>query len=73
MLSKTSSANYDQDNKERLQKSLSKEEKEKKQQYGRERYKNISEDGLRKLLEYKTNVLQDGKTSYHNYKKTIFI
>ena len=50
-MSKNSSAKYYQENKERLQKkickryqSLSKKEKGKKQQYGRERYKNLSED-----------------------------
>ena len=69
MSSKTSSAKYYQDNKERLQKSLSKEEKEKKQQYGRECYKNISEDEIQKLLEYRRKVLQDGETFYHNHKK----
>ena len=50
MSSKTSSAKYYQDNKERLQKSLSKEEKEKKQQYGRECYKNHLEDEKKSLL-----------------------
>ena len=50
MSSKTSSAKYYQDNKERPQKSLSKEEKEKKQQYGRECYKNHSEDEKKSLL-----------------------
>ena len=50
-MSKNSSAKYHQDNKERLQKnargrnqSLSKEENEKKKQYGQERYKNLPED-----------------------------
>ena len=33
---------------------LSKEEKEKKRQCGRERYKNLSEDEKQKLLEYKS-------------------
>ena len=41
-MSKTLSAKYYQDNKERLQKQLLKE-KGKKQQYGCERYKNLSE------------------------------
>ena len=48
---KNSSAKYYQENKERLQKKaceryqiLSKEEKEKKQQYGHECYNNLSED-----------------------------
>ena len=50
-ISKNLSAKYHQKNKERLQKkpcekyqSFSKEEKEKKQQYGRESCKNLSED-----------------------------
>ena len=33
--------------------SLSKEEKEKKPQYGRERYKNLPEDERQKLVEYR--------------------
>ena len=52
-----SSAKYYPDNKERLQKkackryqSLSKEEKKKKQQYGRERYKNLPENEKQKLV-----------------------
>ena len=51
-MSKDSSAKYYKNNKERFFKkacgryqSLSTEEKEKKQQYGRERYKNLLEDG----------------------------
>ena len=47
-MSKTLSAKYYQENKERLQRqargryqNLSKEQKEKKQQYNRERYKNL--------------------------------
>ena len=54
------SAKYYQENKTRLQKkaheryeTLFKEEKEKKQQCGRERCKNFSEDGKNKLLEYR--------------------
>ena len=59
-ISKTLSAKYYQENKERLQRkgceryqSLSKEEKEKKQQYGHERCKNLSEDENQKLAEYR--------------------
>ena len=58
-ISKTLSAQYYQENKERPQKksceryrNLSKEEKEKKQQYGSKRHKNLSEDE-KKLVEYK--------------------
>ena len=36
--------------------SLSKEEKEKKQQYGCERYKNILEDEEQKLVEYRKKI-----------------
>ena len=42
-MSKNLSAKYYQENKESCQ-NLSKEEKENKQQYGRECYKNLSED-----------------------------
>ena len=49
-MSKDSSVKYYKDNKERLQKSFSKEEKEKKQ-YGCERYKNLPKDKKRKLFE----------------------
>ena len=53
---------YYQENKETLQKklryqNLSKEVKEKKQQYGHERYKNITEDEKQKLFENKKNAL----------------
>ena len=58
-MSKNLSAKY-QGNKERLQKKVSKiyqnfsiEEKKKKQQYGHERYKNLSEDKKQKLDEYR--------------------
>ena len=57
-MSKNSSAKHYQNNKERLRKraceryeSLSKEEKEKKQQYGREWCKILSEDEKQKLME----------------------
>ena len=57
-MSKTLSAKYYQENKERLQKKLVKDIKiflnkkmKKKWQYGRERYKNISENGKDKLVE----------------------
>ena len=56
-----SSAKYNWDNKKRLQKkkrfvkhiSLFKEEKEKKQQYGSERYKNLPEDEKQRLVGYR--------------------
>ena len=56
-MSKTLSAKYYQENKERLQKkarerylNLSKKEKEKKREYVRESYKNLSEDKKQKLV-----------------------
>ena len=59
-MSKKLSAKYYQENKERLQKKLVKDikmflkkKKKKKQQYGRERYKNLSEDEKQKLVEYR--------------------
>ena len=56
-MSEDSSAKYNQDNKERLQKELVKNInfflQKKKQQYGRERYKNISEDEKLKVIEYR--------------------
>ena len=36
---------------------LSKEEKEKKQQYGRKRYKNLSEEEKNTLVEYRKKIL----------------
>ena len=32
--------------------------KKKKQQYGRQRYKNLSEDGENKLVEYTKNIIK---------------
>ena len=59
-MSKTLSAKYFQENRERLQRkareryqNLSKEEKEKKLEYGCEHYKNLSEDEKQKLVEYR--------------------
>ena len=61
-ISKNLSAKYYQENKEILQKiprsryqNLSKEEREKKWQYGHELYKNLPEDAKRKLVEYRKN------------------
>ena len=72
-MSKTLSAKYYQENKDRLQKrackryqNLSKEEKEEKQQYGRERYKNFSEDEKQKLVEYR-------KKYYRTKRKSLII
>ena len=70
-MSKGSSAKFYQDNKERLQKKkvckryriLSREEKEKKRQYGCDKYKNLPEEEKGKLVEY--------RTKYH--KKNYFI
>ena len=61
---KDSSPKHYQFNKERLHErlmkdikvqSLSKEEKEKKQQYGGKRYKNLPEDENQRLVEYRKN------------------
>ena len=56
-MSEDCSAKYNQDNKERLQKELVKNInfllQKKKQQYVRERYKNISEDEKPKVIEYR--------------------
>ena len=66
-MSKYSSAKDYQDNKERLQKknfrksyqSLSKEEKEKKQQYRDKLYKNLPEDEKQRLVEYRKKNLTE--------------
>ena len=55
-MSKIKSVKYYQDNKGRLQRSVcercqSPSKEEKKQQYGRERYKNLLEDDKQKLVE----------------------
>ena len=62
-ISKTLSAKYCRENKERLQKkaheryqNVSKEEKEKKRQHGCERYKNLSEGEKQKLVEYRKKI-----------------
>ena len=59
-MSKNLSAKYHRQNKGRLQKkgcerhqNISKKEKEKKQQYNRKLYKNLSEDDNNKLVEYR--------------------
>ena len=59
-MSKTLLAKYYQENKERLQEKCAKDikiflkkKKGKKQEYGCERYKNLSEDEKQKLVEYR--------------------
>ena len=47
---------------ERFQ-NLSKEEKEKEQQYGREHYKNFSEDKKQKLVEYRRKYYRTRKNA----------
>ena len=44
---------------------LSKEEKEKKQQYGHERYKNLTEDKKQNLVEY--------RTKYYNIRTIVLL
>ena len=62
-ISKDSSSKYDQDNKERLQNKLVKNikvflKKKKKKAIIRERYKNLSKNEKRKLVEYKKNNIE---------------
>ena len=55
-MSKDLLSKYYQDNKEKLLKNIKaflKKKKEKKQQYGQEQYKNLSEDEKQKLAEYR--------------------
>ena len=49
--------NKDWKNARKIHQSLSEEEKEKKQQYGCESYKNLSEAKKQKLVEYRKKVL----------------
>ena len=68
MYIKTLSAKYYQENKERLNKSLWWKcfyRRKKKQQYGWERYKNFSEDGKQKLVEY--------RKKYYRMRKNAFL
>ena len=58
------SAKYYQENKERRQKQIVKDinvflrkEKKKRQQYGRERYKNLSDDEQQKLVEIEKSII----------------
>ena len=66
-MSKDLSAKYYRNNKERLQKryqSPSKEEKETKQKYGCEWYKNPPEDEKRKLNEYRNRYYKMRKNTW---------
>ena len=65
-MSKNLSAKYYQENKEIKigYPNRSKEGKEKKQQYGCERYKNISDDEKQKLAEYRKKLLQNEKKRF---------
>ena len=64
-MSKTLSAKYYQENKERLQKKkltidikiFLKREKEKKQQHGSECYKNLTEGEKQRFVEYRKKIL----------------
>ena len=50
-----------------------KKEKEKKQEYGRARYKNLSENENSKTYLVQEKILQnEKKMSYYNYKKLLF-
>ena len=75
-MSENLSAKYYQEIKERLYKKLVKDikiilikKKKKKRQYGRERYKNLSENEKNKLVEYRKNITKREKMLYCNYKK----
>ena len=73
-MSKTLSAKYYQENKERLQKKMLAKDikiflKKKKKNSARKRYKNLSGDEKQKLVEYKKNIIERGRTLYYNYKK----
>ena len=72
-MSKTLSAKYYQEIKERLQKkareryqNLSKEEKEKMRRYSRKRYKNLSEDEKQK---FEKKIYRMKKMPFYGYKK----
>ena len=70
-MAKNVSTKYYQENKEILKKAreiyqnISKEEEDKKQQYGCERYKSLSKDEKQKLLSI------EEKTLYYNCRKMI--
>ena len=59
-MSKNLSLKYFRENKERLQKNIKifLKKKNKKRQYGRERYKNLSEDQKQKVAEYRKNIIE---------------
>ena len=59
-MSKNLSLKYFRENKERLQKNIKifLKKKKKKRQYGRERYKNLSEDQKQKVAEYRKNIIE---------------
>ena len=73
---KNLSAKYYQKNKVWLQKKLVKDinkkqkrKNEKKQQYGFERYKDLSKDGKQKFVEYRKSIIEWQKRLYYNYEK----
>ena len=49
-----------------------KKKKEKKQQYGRKRYKNLLEDEQQKLVEYRKIYLKMKKGSFYNHTNHLF-
>ena len=51
--------------------SLSKEEKERKRQYGRKQYKNLTEDEKQKFVEYRKKYCRMRKNYNYNYKKLL--
>ena len=75
-MSKSPSAKYYQDKKEKLKKkaceryqNLSKEDKIKRRQYGRERHKNLLEDEIAKVGWVLKKYTKWEKMPYYNYKK----
>ena len=55
--------------KDKRYQNLSIEEKENKQQYGREQYKNLSEDEKKNWLSIEKNIIKSEKNALLYYKK----
>ena len=53
-------------------KNFLKKKRKKKQQYGCERYKNLSKDVKQKLVDYRKKHYRMRKMSYYNYKNYYF-
>ena len=57
--------------KDKRYQNLSIEERENKQQYGRERYKNLSEDEKNNWLSIEKNIIKSEKNALLYYKKVL--